>query len=165
MDVLVGYYQEWGNLITKEHTWYALTNKWILAQKFWISRIQFTSHMKLKKKVDQSVDTLILLRRWNKIHMEGVTDIKCGAETEGMTIQRLLHLGVHHICSNQTQTLLWMPTSSYWQKPVIAVSGVSPPVPNKYRVGSSQSTSGLKTGSPMKELEKGPEELKGLAAP
>jgi hypothetical protein len=23
----------WGNTITKEHTWYALTDKWILAQK------------------------------------------------------------------------------------------------------------------------------------
>jgi hypothetical protein len=45
--------------------------------------------MKLKKKEDQSVDTLILLRRGNKISMEGVTETKCGAETEGMTIQRL----------------------------------------------------------------------------
>jgi hypothetical protein len=44
--------------------------------------------MKLKKKKDQSVDILILLRRRNKILMEGVTDTKCGAETEGMTIQR-----------------------------------------------------------------------------
>jgi hypothetical protein len=47
--------------------------------------------MKLKKE-DQSVETLILLRRWTKVLMEGVTWTKCGAETEGMTIQRLLHL-------------------------------------------------------------------------
>ena len=39
-----------------------------------------------KKKEDQSVDTSILLRRGNKIPMEGVTETKCGAETEGMTI-------------------------------------------------------------------------------
>jgi hypothetical protein len=39
------------------------------------------------------VDTSILLRRGNKIPMEGVTEIKCEAETEGMTIQRLPHLG------------------------------------------------------------------------
>jgi hypothetical protein len=45
--------------------------------------------MKLKKKEDQSVDTSILLRRGNKIPMEGVTETRCGAETEGMTIQRL----------------------------------------------------------------------------
>ena len=49
--------------------------------------------MKFKKKEDQSVDTLILLRRGNKISMEGVTETKCDAATEGMTIQRLPHLG------------------------------------------------------------------------
>jgi hypothetical protein len=43
--------------------------------------------------------------------MEGVTETKCGAETEGMTIQRLPHLGIHPIYNHQTQTLLWMPTS------------------------------------------------------
>jgi hypothetical protein len=35
------------------------------------------------------VDTLILLRRGNKIPMEGVTETKFGAQTEGMTIQKL----------------------------------------------------------------------------
>jgi hypothetical protein len=68
--------------------------------------------MKLKKKEDQSVDTSILPRRGNKIPMEGVTETKCGAETEGMTSQRLLHLGTHPIYNHQTQTLLWMPTSA-----------------------------------------------------
>jgi hypothetical protein len=38
--------------------------------------------MKLKKKEDQSVDTLILLRRGNKIPMEGVAEIKFRVETE-----------------------------------------------------------------------------------
>jgi hypothetical protein len=42
---------------------------WILAQKLRIPKIQFAKHMKLKKKKDQSVDTLILLRRWNKTPM------------------------------------------------------------------------------------------------
>jgi hypothetical protein len=40
--------------------------------------------MQLKKKEDQSVDTPFLLRRGNKIPMEGVTETKCGAKTEGM---------------------------------------------------------------------------------
>jgi hypothetical protein len=40
--------------------------------------------MKLKKK-DQSVNTLILLRRGSKIPKEGVTERKCGTATEGMT--------------------------------------------------------------------------------
>ena len=56
--------------------------------------------MKLKKKEDQSVDILILLRRENKTPMEGVT------ETEKITIQRLTHLGIHPIYNHQTQTLL-----------------------------------------------------------
>jgi hypothetical protein len=42
--------------------------------------------MKLKKKKDQSVYTLILLRNGNKIPMERVTETKFRAETEGMTI-------------------------------------------------------------------------------
>ena len=36
---------------------HVLTDKWILAQKLRITKIQFTKHMKLKKKEDQSVDT------------------------------------------------------------------------------------------------------------
>jgi hypothetical protein len=62
--------------------------------------------MKLKKKEHQSVDTSFLLRMGNKIPMEGVTEIKFGAETEGRTTQRLPHLGIHPINSHQTQTLL-----------------------------------------------------------
>jgi hypothetical protein len=73
-------------------------------------KIKIAKHMKLKKKEDQSVDTSIFLRRGNKIPMEGVTETKCGAETEGMTIQRLTLLGIHPINNHQTQTLLRMPT-------------------------------------------------------
>jgi hypothetical protein len=68
-------------------------------------KIQFINHMKLKKKENRSVDTSILLRRGNKIPMGGVTETKCGAENEGMTIQRLPHLEIH-IYSHQIQTLL-----------------------------------------------------------
>ena len=72
-----------------------------------IPNIQFVKHMKLKKKEDQSVDASFLFRRGNKICMEGDTETKCGAETEGMTIQRLPHLGIHPIYNHQTQTLVW----------------------------------------------------------
>jgi hypothetical protein len=48
------------------------------------TKIQFAKHLKLKKKEDQRVDTLILLRRGNKIPLEGVTETKLKAETEGM---------------------------------------------------------------------------------
>ena len=49
MDRSGGYHSESGSPITKEHTWYPLTDKWILAPKLGISKIQFTNHMKLKK--------------------------------------------------------------------------------------------------------------------
>jgi hypothetical protein len=52
----------------------ALTDEWISAQKLGVPKIQFANHMKLKKKEEQSVDTWILLRRRNKIPMEGVTE-------------------------------------------------------------------------------------------
>jgi hypothetical protein len=86
-----------------------ICDTWILAQKFRIPKIQFAKHMKLMKKEDQTVDTLILLRRGNKIPMKGVTETEFEAETEGRTIQRLLHLGIHPINNNQTHTLLQMP--------------------------------------------------------
>jgi hypothetical protein len=65
--------------------------------------------MKLKKKEDQSVDTLFLLRMGNKIPIEGLTETKFGAEPEGRTIQRRPFLGIHPIYNHQTQTLLHMP--------------------------------------------------------
>jgi hypothetical protein len=73
-----------------------------LAQKLRITKIQFSKHTKLKKKEDQNVDTLSLLRMENKIHMEGVTETKFGAEMKGWTIQRLPHLRIHPIISHQT---------------------------------------------------------------
>jgi hypothetical protein len=69
--------------------------------------------MKLKKKEDQSVDTSILLRMENKIPMEGVTETTCGTETDGMSIHRLPHLGIHPIYNHQTHSLLWMLTSAW----------------------------------------------------
>jgi hypothetical protein len=42
--------------------------------------------------------------------MEGVTETKFKAETEGMTIQILPYLGLYPINNHQNWTLLWMPT-------------------------------------------------------
>jgi hypothetical protein len=73
------------NSITKEHTLYALTDKWILSQK------------------------LRILKRGNKTTMERVTETKFRAETEGTTIHRLPPLGIHPINNKKTQ--IWqMPT-------------------------------------------------------
>jgi hypothetical protein len=59
--------------------------------------------MKCNKKEDQSVDILFLRRMGNKISMEGVTETKFGAETEGRTIKKLPHLGIYPINNHQTQ--------------------------------------------------------------
>jgi hypothetical protein len=67
--------------------------------------------MKFRKEEGQCIDTSILLRRGNKIPMEGVTEAKFRAETEGMAIQRLPHLGIHLINNHQTQTLWQMSPS------------------------------------------------------
>jgi hypothetical protein len=69
MDGTRKYHPERGNPITKEHTWYALSEKWILSQKLGVPKVQFTDHMKLKKKEDRSIDTSVFLRRRNKILM------------------------------------------------------------------------------------------------
>ena len=40
---------KWDN-IRKEHTWYTLNDKWIFAQKHGIPKVQFTDHMKSKRR-------------------------------------------------------------------------------------------------------------------
>jgi hypothetical protein len=67
--------------------------------------------MKVKKKEDQSVDTLSLLRMGNKIPMEGVTETKFGAEPKGMTTRDCPTLGTipliatkpRHYCACQQE--------------------------------------------------------------
>ena len=61
--------------------------------------------MKLKKKKDQNVDTSLLIKMWNKITMEGVTETKFRAKTEETTIQRLPDLEIHPINNQQTHSL------------------------------------------------------------
>ena len=75
------YHPKEGNPITKDHTWHALTVKWILAQKLGIPKTQFACQMMPNKKEEQSMDTLVLLRRGNKIPTEGDTETKGGAES------------------------------------------------------------------------------------
>jgi len=122
MDGTGKYHPEWGNPITKEYTWYALTDKWILAQKLGIPKKEFTDHMQPKKKEDQNVDASVLLRRENKILMGRNIGTNSRAWTEEKVIQRLPHLGTHPICSHQAQSLLLMPRSACWQQPDMDIS-------------------------------------------
>jgi uncharacterized protein YhbP (UPF0306 family) len=48
---------------------------------------EFTDRMKLQKKEYHSVNTSVLLRKGIKIPIEGDTETKCGAGTEGKAIQ------------------------------------------------------------------------------
>ena len=72
MDGTCEYHPELGNSVMQEQTSYALTDMWILAQMFRISKIQFIDHMKPKKKEEPSVDASVLLRRENKIWRQSV---------------------------------------------------------------------------------------------
>jgi hypothetical protein len=90
----------------------AFTDKCILAQKLQLSMIQFTDHIKLKKKQDQSVGVSVLLRKGNKILTAANMETKCRGETEGKASQRLPHLVIQPIYSHQTLTALWMPRNA-----------------------------------------------------
>jgi hypothetical protein len=68
-----------------------------ISPKVQILKIQFIDHVKFKKKEEQSLGHSVLLRRANNIFMGANTETKCGARTEGKTIQRLPHLGIHPI--------------------------------------------------------------------
>jgi hypothetical protein len=67
----IGKWMELENIILSEVTQSQKnTDKWILVSKFRIPMIQFTEHMKLKKKEDPSVGDSVLFRRRNKILMK-----------------------------------------------------------------------------------------------
>ena len=129
------------NPITEEVTWYSFTDKWILAQKPRVPKIQFPKHKKIKKE-DQRVDNSFLLRIGNKIPMEGVTETKFGAKTKGWTIQRLPHRGIHSIISHLTQTLLHTLARFYRKDPDVAISCETMLGPSKHRSGCSQPANG-----------------------
>jgi hypothetical protein len=77
-----------------------------------ILKIQFTDHMKLKKKENQLVDASGFLKGRTKYSREQIRR-QCEAETGGKGIQRLPHLGIHPIHRQQTQTLLQMPRTAF----------------------------------------------------
>ena len=86
--------------------------------------------MKLKEKADQKVDATALLRK-NKMLMGENKGTNRGAEIGEKIIRRLPHLGIHSICSHQTQALWLMPRSAYWQEP--DMDAFSEALPESYR--------------------------------
>ena len=96
----------------QKRIWYSLIGKWILAPKLGIPNIQFTEQKKLKNEGRPKCGCFVPSEKGNKILTGANTETKYEAETEGKAIQRLLHLGIHPIYSQQIQTLLWIPRSS-----------------------------------------------------
>jgi hypothetical protein len=74
-----------------------------ISPEAWNTQDTIHNHTKLKKE-EPSLNSLILLRRGNKIPMEGVTETKCGADTEGVTIQRL----IPHTITKPRPYFLWI---------------------------------------------------------
>ena len=134
MDGTWAYHPEWGNQITKYHTWCVLTDKWILAEKFRISKIHSQTILTSRRKFK----VWMLLRRGNGILTGGIIGTKCGAESKGKAIQRLPYLEIHPICSCKTQTLLQMLGTSCWLETDMAGSWRSLPKSRKYRDKCSQ---------------------------
>jgi hypothetical protein len=60
--------------------------------------------MKHKRKEDQNMDALVLLRRVTKLLTGGNMERKWRVETEAKAIQRMPHLGILPIYSHQTRT-------------------------------------------------------------
>jgi len=150
MDGTRKYYPKW---VTKEHMWYAFTDKWIFAETFGIPKKKIIHHMKFKKKEEQNVDCLILLRMENKTLMGGNTGEKTGTESEGKAMQRPPYLGNFRTYSHQTQSLLLMPSSTCGKDPDMRVSWEALPERYWYKLRWWQLTIGLNKGTPMEELE------------
>jgi hypothetical protein len=70
-------------------------------------------------------------------------------------IQRLPHLRIHLIYWHQTETLLLMPRSAYWQEPAIAVPWEALSEAKRYRCGCTQQNTGLRVGIPVENLGQG----------
>ena len=129
--------RDW-NHVTTVYSWIKFSKNKIknLIRKGGLQIVSFAKHMKLKKKEEQSVDTLVLLKMGNKTPKEGVTETKFRAETEERIIQRLppsTPTPIQLINNHQTQTLLLMPARFCWHDHDIAISCEAMPVPGKYR--------------------------------
>ena len=161
---LKGYHHQWGNPITKEHTSYALTDKWILAQKLRIPKIQFAKHMKLKKKEDQSVDTLILLRRGKNNHRKSYRDKVWSRDWRNVHPETATPGDPPHKQPPNPDTLADANKSlltGAWYSCLLRGSACA----CKCRSGCSQLSIVLSTGSPMNDLEIVPKEMNVCAAP
>ena len=129
----------------------SLNEEWI--QRMWyIYTMEYYSAIKNKDFMKftgkwMDLENIILSEvNQSQKNTHGNIGTKSGTETEGKATQRLPHLGIHPTCRHQTQTLLWMSRSAYWQELDIAVSWDDLPDTDQYRCRCSQPTIRLSTG-------------------
>jgi hypothetical protein len=150
---LAGKWMELENIILSEvtqsqkntHGKYSLLSVYFIAQNLGISTIQSAKHIKLKKKEDQSVDTLVLLRRGNKYPWEEIQRQSVEPRLKEWPSRDCPTWGSipytvskpRHYCGCQ-QVLA--------DRSLIALSQEALPVLDKYRGGCSQPITALSTG-------------------
>ena len=105
MDGSRKYHPEWGNPITKEVTWYALTDKWILPRKLEYPRYNLQNTRKSRRRktnvwIFHSSLEWGIKYPWKELQRQSLE-----LRQKGWTIQRLPNLGIHPIISHQMQTL------------------------------------------------------------
>jgi len=88
------YPREWVNPMTEIHTWYALIDKWILAQMLKFSKIHRPNEI---QEYDQNADSSLLPLKEKKNPYWRDRDAKFKTKPRGMSIQSLPHMWPVHI--------------------------------------------------------------------
>ena len=104
MDGTKIYHPEWDNPVTKEDTWYVLTDKCILAKKLGIPKTQFTDYMKFKWRNTKMWMIWSYLEGGNKIlARENIDKVWSRHWRKGHP--EIVSPGIHAIYRHQNETL------------------------------------------------------------
>ena len=155
-------YPERGNQITKEHTCYALTDKWILAQMLRIPKIHSETTCSSRRRKTKVWVLQSFLQGGANYSQEQIRRQSVEQKLKESPSRDCVTWGFITYTVTKKQILLCMPTSACWQEPDIAVTSEALTEPYKYRGRCLQPTNGLSTGPPMDVIEKGLKELNGF---
>ena len=158
-------YPEWGDSVTKEHTWYALTNKWVLAHKFRISKFNSQTIWIPRRKKTKMWMVQCFLEGWTKYSQKEMwrqsveqrlkerTSRDC--PTWGSIPYTATNPGCYCGCREVRAdgSLIWLSPERLCQS-----------LTNTEADARNQSAIKLSMGSPMKELEKGLKVLKEVCS-
>ena len=138
MDGTWEYLPEWGDSVTKAQTWYVLTDKWILAKMYRISRFNSQTKWSLRRRKTKLWMLKCFLEGWTKYSQEETwrRNEKFSSGTLGRSWNACLS-GKERLISI-VQTKVWEPTCG-WRH--IPQDGLLPTL----RQGNSLSPHSLKT--------------------